>query len=156
MRTLKLTLLLAALVIAGNVGIAQNTGKATIPPKTQTDSTITDSTISREKYSEPTVYVGDIYLSGKQSKDAILETPFLSAKSADGVEWNIVSYQATFVVNGTEDAPISVTGANFSEEVIAKIQSAKSGTIIEFSDIKVSSSTAGTRTIVRPIVVRIQ
>ena len=151
MRTLKLTLLLAALVIAGNVGIAQNTGKATIPPKTQTDSTI-----SREKYSEPTVYVGDIYLSGKQSKDAILETPFLSAKSADGVEWNIVSYQATFVVNGTEDAPISVTGANFSEEVIAKIQSAKSGTIIEFSDIKVSSSTAGTRTIVRPIVVRIQ
>ena len=140
MKRLKLTLLLAAFALAASFAYAQNT----------------DSTIAAK--SNPNVYVGDKILAGKQFKEAILEAPFLTATSKDGTEWNIVSYRVTFVRqisgNGVEDPPISVRGAGFSEEVIAKIQSAKSGTIIEFFEIRIQSI-AGVREINKPIVIRI-
>jgi len=137
MRTLKLMLLLAALAIAGNVGYGQDTAK----------------------YSPPNIYIGSNINSGKHTKESLLVNPFISIQSKDSTKWNIVSYRVVFVRqiggSGVEDAPITVIGANFSEEVIAKIQSAKSGTIIEFSDIKIQSI-VGIRIFFNPIMIRIQ
>jgi len=139
MKRLKLTLLLAAFALATSFGYAQTTDTATITPKHDVN-----------------VFVGENLNSGKQTKESILEHPYLSAKDPNNeIQWDVVSYLVVFVVNGREEAPISITGARFSEKVIAKIQSAQSGTIIEFADIRIQS-VAGTRTIVRPIVVRIQ
>lgn len=134
MKQIRLILLMVALVIAANIGYAQDTVKLKIP----------------------TIYVGGKVESGKQTKEAILEKPFLEAKAPDSeTKWTIESYRVVFVADEKEEAPISVIGARFSEEVIAKIESAKSGTMIEIYDIKISS-TEGTQHIVRPFVIRIQ
>ena len=152
MRTLKLTLLLAALAIAGNVGYGQEATKP-IPQEQPKSQMYIDS---MKSISNLRVYIGNGISSGKQSKEALLEKPFLVAKDfSSGTQWNIVSYQAVFVVNGKEELPIAVSGTEFPEPLIAKIQSAKSGTIIEFSDIKAKSST-GTQFFQNPIVIRIQ
>jgi len=72
-----------------------------------------------------------------------------------GLRWEVLSYKVTFIRNGTEEPPIAVQGPRFSEDVLNKIQNAPSGTIIEFSEIKIQS-TAGIRNILNPIVVRIK
>jgi len=108
----------------------------------------------------PTVVIGEDIHSGKQGKDVLLASPFISVKMPpdfiNELNWQVVSYRVTFVRNGTEEAPISVNGAKFSEEVIEKIRNAPSGTIVEFSDIIIQSSIAGLRLIVRPLAVRLQ
>ena len=71
------------------------------------------------------------------------------------LRWSVISYKATFVKGGVEDAPITVQGGRFSDQIIAKIRSASSGTIIEFTDIKIKSE-AGNRAIQRPLSVRIR
>jgi hypothetical protein len=57
--------------------------------------------------------------------------------------------------NCVEDPPISVTGAQFTEQIISKIKSAPSRTTIEFSEIRIQSS-AGTRIQTTVLMVRIQ
>jgi len=118
------------------------------------------STVFRVKaVPAPNVFVGGNISAGKQPKDAILANRFVSAKM--GVDfnyelpWKVLSYTVTFVKNGVEDTPITVTGPQFNSQVEGKIQSASSGTIIEFSNIKISSI-AGTRTIDKPIVIRVR
>jgi len=140
----KVTLLLAIAVLATSFGYAQNAK---------------DSTVSHEKpIPEPWILVGNT-TGGGISKDSLLENPFLTAtmpSDFDGeIEWNVLSYKVVFVKNGVEDAPITVRDARFSDEVISKIQSAPSGTMVEFSEIRIRSI-AGTRLIVRPIIVRIR
>ena len=56
---------------------------------------------------------------------------------------------------GQKPPPITVMGSQFTEEVISRIQSASSGTIIEFSDVKVQSI-AGRLHFPKPVIVRIQ
>ena len=139
MKQLKLTLSLAIFAFAAGFGYAQTTDSTAITPKYDIN-----------------VFVGENLSTGKQAKESILEHPYISAKDPNNeIQWDVVSYKVVFVVNGREDAPISVTGARFSEKVIAKIKSAQSGTIIEISDIRIQSI-AGTKTIMRPIVIRIQ
>ena len=144
----KVTLLLAAVVLTASFGYAQNAK---------------DSTVSREKpIPEPWVLVGNIP-GGGISKDSLLENPFLKVampSDFDGeIEWNVLSYKVVFVDytsgNGVESPPITVKEARFSDEVISKIQSAPSGTMVEFSEIRIQSI-AGTRLIVRPIMLRIE
>ena len=118
------------------------------------------STVFRVKsVPAPSVFVGGNLTSGKQPKDAILANRFVSAKMDQSfnyeLPWKVLSYTVTFVKNGVEDAPISVTGAQFSDQVSNKIQNASSGTIIEFSNIKISSI-AGTKLIDKPIVIRVR
>ena len=109
--------------------------------------------------SEPNVRIGLNITGGSQSKEVLLKNPFIAAiVSPDfnyGLRWEVLSYKVTFIINGDEKAPIMVNGARFSELVLNKIQNAPSGTIIEFSEIKIQS-TAGIRNILNPIVVRIQ
>ena len=105
--------------------------------------------------SDVTVFVGTDILGGENTREILLANPFLSATK----QWQIFSYQVTFVRiignNGVEDPPIRVLGANFPEEVISKIKSAPSGTMLEFLDIIVSSA-AGIRNIIPMIMVRIK
>ena len=108
---------------------------------------------------EPNVFVGGNISAGKQAKDAILANPFVSARMGVDfnyeLKWNVLSYKVTFVKNGVEDAPVSVSGSQFNDQVRSKIQSASSGTIVEFSEIRIQSI-AGTRSIQKPIVIRIR
>ena len=143
----KSTLLLAAFVLAANFGFAQNVADSiTIPAKT----------ISKASVPEPMIFIGDIS-GGKVSKKTLLENPFLIAKDSkyDEIEWTVLSYRVVFVVNGKEEAPILVTGAEFTEKLKNRIQSAASGTIVEFAGIK-AESIAGTRALQRVLSVRIQ
>ena len=146
-RIFKMTALLAAFVLTASFGFAQNTADSiTIPAKTiSKTSSVPDLMI----------FIGDIS-GGKQTKETLLANPFVSAKdSKNEIVWNVVSYMVTFVVNRKEEAPIFVTGAEFTEKIKNRIQSASSGTIIEFSDITIQS-VWGKRVVVRPLVVRIQ
>ena len=108
---------------------------------------------------EPTVYIGGTILGGKQPKDLLLANPLLIAKMSPDfnyeLRWSILSYKVTFVKNGVEDPPISVTGPQFGEQVKSKIQSASAGTTIEFTDIRMQSI-AGTRTSTATLMVRIR
>lgn len=108
---------------------------------------------------EPSIFVGGNITGGKQAKDAILANPMIVAKMSPDfnfeLRWSVISYKATFVKGGVEDAPITVQGGRFSDQIISKIRSASSGTIIEFTDIKIKSE-AGNRAIQRPLSVRIR
>jgi len=141
----KSTVLLTAFVLTASFGFAQTADSITIPAKT----------ISKTSVPDLMIFIGDIS-GGKVSKETLLANPFVSAKdSKNEIVWNVVSYKVTFVVNGKEDAPILVTGAEFTEKIKNRIQSASSGTIIEFSDIKIESI-AGIRNVVKIFMVRIQ
>ena len=146
MKQLKLTVLLTALVLTTSFVVAQNTADSiSIPAKT----------ISKVPISEPWVSISSA-LEEKVTKETLLNNPFVIAKDPKGeIEWEILSYRVVFVANGKEEAPITVTGGKFSEQVISRIQSAASGTMIEFSEIKLQSVVGGTRVIGRPLVVRI-
>ena len=149
MKNTKVKLLLAALVLTVSFGYSQDATNS----KTQTDSTA----IPAKNFTTPLIYVGNTGKEGGSiSKDVILKNSFLTAKKTnDSVEWKILSYTVTFASNGKEDVPITVTGAQFSEKVKTRIQSASSGTIIEISNVLIQS-VVGTSLIVRPIVIRIR
>ena len=108
---------------------------------------------------EPTVFIGGSISTGKQPKDVIMANPFLTAKMSPDfnyeLKWQVMSYKVTFVRNGIEEAPIAVNGGQFNEQVKNKIQSAPSGVIIEFSDIKIQSI-AGTVNVQKILSIRIR
>ena len=109
---------------------------------------------------EPNVFVGGNIRTGKQTKDAILANPFISARM--GVDfnfdlrWQVNSYKVTFIAIGRiVEEPIIVEGALFSEGVVTKIKNAPLGTIIMFSEIKIQSI-IGKRDIQENIVISIR
>ena len=108
---------------------------------------------------EVSVFIGAYITGGRQSKEVLLENPLITARYSPDfnyhLRWEVLSYKVTFIINGDEEAPIMVSGARFSELVLNKIKDAPSGTIIEFSDIRIQSI-AGMRDIQKMIVVRIQ
>ncbi|MCL2132007.1 MAG: gliding motility protein GldM [Lentimicrobiaceae bacterium] len=108
---------------------------------------------------EPGVFVAGNIQGGKQPKDALLANAFVSATMDQSfnyrLPWKVLSYKVTFVRNGVEAAPIMVNGAQFSDQVRSGIQNASSGTIVEFSEIKIQSI-AGTRNIQKTIMIRIR
>ena len=139
-------LLLTVFLIIGSLGYAQ-TAKPTTPQKTGTDST--------KRIAEPTVFIGKDMLGGKTSIEKLLSHPYLTATAKDGVEWNVVSYRVTFVRNGEEDPPITVNGAEFTEQIKHSIQAVSPGTMMEFTNVRIQSS-AGTKTLTAPLIVRIR
>ena len=108
---------------------------------------------------EPTVFVGANILGGEQTKEMLLKEPLIAARMPYDfnyeMQWNVVSYTVVFVENGEESPPIRVKGPMFPDEVISRIQSAPSGTNVEFVNITINSI-AGTRMMVSPILVRIK
>ncbi len=98
----------------------------------------------------PRPYIGTSISGGKRSKTEITAVPTLTANMGTDfvydLKWNVVSYRVIFVVRNMEETPIPVSGAQFSQELIKKIQGASSGTVITFTDIKARSS-AGERTL---------
>ena len=140
-------LLLMVFVLTGNFVYAQNATQ-----KTQTDTT--------KPVAVPVIYIGNNRLSNMSiDRNVLLANPFLTAKAKDEIKWNVESYQVTFVRkingNGVEDPPITVNGAEFTGKIKWLIQSAPPETMMEIRDVRIQSS-AGTRTIVAPFVVRIK
>ena len=107
---------------------------------------------------EPTASIGSNITSGRQPKDLLLANPLIVARMSPDfnyeLRWNVVSYKVTFVKNNVEEAPITVKGGRFPDNVVSKIRSASSGTQMEISEIKVQSI-AGARTL-KTILVRIK
>ena len=107
---------------------------------------------------EPTASIGSNITSGRQPKDLLLANPLIVARMSPDfnyeLRWNVVSYKVTFVRNNVEEAPITVKGGRFPDNVVSKIRSASSGTQMEISEIKVQSI-AGARTL-KTILVRIK
>jgi gliding motility-associated protein GldM len=87
---------------------------------------------------------------GKAAKADLTINPFVSASLGDDfvydLRWAVNSFNVTFVEKGIESAPISCTGNQFSETVKSKINSSPAGTVIYFSEIRVSC-VAGNRTL---------
>jgi gliding motility-associated protein GldM len=85
---------------------------------------------------------------GKVAKAELLANPFVRADMGTDfvydLVWAVNSYKVTFMSKGIEDAPMTCTGRQFSEAVKNKITASAPGTVIYFSDIKISS-VAGNR-----------
>ena len=111
-----------------------------------------------KKVPDPTSYLGANIWGGKRSKSELLANPFISARMGDDfaydLKWTINSYRLTVISKGIEGAPKACSGGQFDGSVMAAINSAGSGTVLVFSDIK-ATSIAGQRTL-RDITVRIK
>jgi gliding motility-associated protein GldM len=87
---------------------------------------------------------------GKMTKAELLANPFIVASMGTDfvydLLWTVKSFQVTFIIKGIEDAPMTCNSRSFSEAVISKINSCGTGTVIYFSDIKVTS-VAGDRSL---------
>ncbi len=108
---------------------------------------------------DPTTYLGANIQGGRQPKETILANPLVTAQMSTDfnyeLRWSVVSYRITFVRNGVEDAPVTVNGPRFPEQVIGRIRSAASGTLIEITDIRIRSI-AGEKNIQKPLSIRIR
>jgi len=104
---------------------------------------------------DPVAVLGGNFKGGKISKAELLANPFVLADMGTDfvydLRWTVNSYQATFLIKGIEDAPITCNNRQFSDAIKNKINSCSAGTVIFFSDIK-ASCVAGTRTL-NPITV---
>jgi gliding motility-associated protein GldM len=103
-----------------------------------------------KKVPDPEAKLGNKYKGGKVAKADILANPFIFANMGDDfvydLKWTVNSFTVTFIIKGIEDPPMSCSGNQFSDAVKSKLNSCGSGTVVYFSDIKVSC-VAGTRTL---------
>jgi gliding motility-associated protein GldM len=108
---------------------------------------------------DPTINIGSNITGGRQPKDLLLANPIVTARMSPDfnyeLRWQVLSYTVTFVRNGVEDPPISVTGPQFNDQIKQRIQQASAGTNVEFSNIRIQSI-AGTRTHPTTLMVRIR
>ena len=111
-----------------------------------------------KKVPDPTSYLGANIWGGKRSKSELLANPFISARMGEDfaydLKWTINSYRLTVISKGIEGAPKACSGGQFDGSVTSAIQSASTGTVLVFSDIK-ATSIAGQRTL-RDITIRIK
>jgi gliding motility-associated protein GldM len=108
---------------------------------------------------DPEVSLGGQFRSGRVAKDQLLANPMVTALMSKDfnyeLRWKVIGYRVTFVNNGIEDAPISSSAGLFPDAVQSKIRASKSGTVVEFSEIKITSI-AGTKTLKNAITIRIR
>lgn len=107
---------------------------------------------------DPTAYIGGNIWGGKHSKNELLSRPYLIAYMAEDfaydVKWTVNSFRLTVISKGIEGAPTVCSGGEFDGSVIDAINNSGTGTVLVFSDIKVSS-VVGERTL-RDITIRIK
>ena len=108
---------------------------------------------------EPTLFIGSNFQGGRIPKQSLLANPLVTARMDPDfnyqLQWNVVSYKVTFVKNGVEDSPITVTGPRFSQQVITAVQQAPVGTLMEITDIRINSI-AGPRSPSKTLSIRIR
>jgi gliding motility-associated protein GldM len=108
---------------------------------------------------EPTIYLGASIQGGRQPRETILANPLVTARMSPDfnyeLRWTVQSYQLTFIRNGVEEAPVTVTGPRFTEQITNKIRTAPAGTLIEITNIKIHSL-AGQKSINKTLSVRIR
>jgi hypothetical protein len=108
-----------------------------------------------KKVPDPEALIGNKVKGGKMKKTDLLANPFIFANM--GVDfvydlrWTVNSFTVTFIIRGIEDPPMTCSSNQFTEAVKSKLNSCSPGTVVYFSDIRVSS-VAGTRTL-NPIAV---
>lgn len=108
----------------------------------------------------PQAYLGANIQGGRKTKGELTSAAnnFITAQMGRDfvydLRWTIKSYQAIFTIRGVEDPPVTISGNRFSDEVIRKINSSPSGTVVTFTNIK-ATSTAGER-VLNEITIRIR
>jgi len=101
---------------------------------------------------DPVAILGGSFAGGKIGKAELLANPFVTATMGTDfvydLRWTVNSYQATFIIKGIEDPPMTSNNRNFSDAIKSKINSSPAGTVIYFSDIKASTpGIPGSRTL---------
>ena len=110
------------------------------------------STVFRVKgVPNPAATIGGYIKGGKRAKQELLGSSAVIMAQMDrdfvyDMKWTVKSYRVSIAVKGVESAPLVISGAQFSEDLKSRIQSAQPGTAIYFTDIKVSSP-AGERSL---------
>ena len=109
---------------------------------------------------DPEILISGNITEGRHPKVALLANPFVCARIGQDfnltLRWHVLSYSVSFfIMDGIQEPPITVKGAQFGEEVTNKIIKAPSGTIIAFSDFEIRS-VAGYRSIQKLIIIRIE
>ena len=98
----------------------------------------------------PVACIGAGIYGGSYTCDLMLANPLIVAQTPKDFDyellWKVMSYKITFYKGDVEEAPITVKGPRFPENIVRKIQNAPKGTIMEISDIRVQSP-AGQRTL---------
>jgi gliding motility-associated protein GldM len=140
-------------------GLIGKTVTASVTAKNDGGAKNMGNTVFRvKKVPDPTSYLGANIWGGKRTKSELNANPFITARMGDdfvyNLKWTVQSYRVTFITKGIEGAPKVCSGGGFSADVKSAINTATTGTIIIFSDIKVSSI-AGQRTL-RDITIRIK
>lgn len=106
------------------------------------------TTFRVKRVPDPRAVLGANIRGGKRTKDEILAHPMLRVTMGDDfvydLKWSVNSFRVIMVVRGMEEPAIVCQGSVLSEKVKSAIQAAPSGTVVFFSDIKVSSE-AGAR-----------
>ena len=91
---------------------------------------------------DPRAVIGVNIRGGKRSKAELTANPFLRAVMDNNfvydVKWTIESFSVIFISRGLEESPWTCIGPEFSDALIQKIAKSASGTVIVFSNIKVS------------------
>ena len=110
------------------------------------------STVFRVKgVPNPVATIGGYIKGGKRAKQELLGSSAVIMAQMDkdfvyDMKWTVKSYRVSIAVKGVESAPMVISGAQFSEDLKSRIQSAQPGTAIYFTDIRVSSP-AGERSL---------
>lgn len=112
-----------------------------------------------KKVPDPYAQIGANIFGGKKSKTELSANPMLIAKMSDDfafdLKWTVKSYTVDVIEKGIIST-IQCSGSRFSNELISKINSAPSGTVFMFQNIKISQPELGDRTMPRDITVRIK
>ncbi len=140
-----------------------------IPPTSMIGRTVTAVVTTSEsrvekayrvkKVPDPYAQIGANIYGGKKTKTELAANPMLIAKMSDDfafdLKWTVNSYTVDVIEKGIITT-IRCSGSRFSGELLNKINSASTGTVFMFTNISISNSELGTRTLPRDITVRIK
>ena len=124
---------------------------ATVAAKVgESTKTLGNTTFRVKKVPDPRAVLGSGIRGGKRAKAEILANPLIRATMGDDfvydLKWSVNSFRVQLVVKGMDEPAIACQGGALSDKAKSAIQKAPSGTVVYFTDIKVSSE-AGSRTL---------
>ncbi len=112
-----------------------------------------------KKVPDPYAQIGINIFGGRKSKAELTANPVLRVKMSEDfafdLRWTVVSYSVDVIEKGIIST-INCSGSKFSSELINRINSAPTGTVFMFYNIKISQPELGTRTMTHDITVRIK
>ena len=124
---------------------------ATVAAKVgESTKTLGSTTFRVKKVPDPRAVLGAGIRGGKRAKAEVLANPLIRATMGEDfvydLKWSVNSFRVQLVVKGIDEPAIACQGGALSEKAKSAIQKAPAGTVVYFTDIKVSSE-AGSRTL---------